>query len=183
MDGGIQRPAPGVAFLYALRLGCLSFGGPAGQIALVNRELVEERRWLDAATFARALNLAMVLPGPEALQVVIYTGWRLFGAVGGIVAGLSFLVPGALLLMGLSYGYVRWGGLAPVASSLVGLKAVVMALVLLSIGQLAQRLLRSRVAWLIAAFSFGAVALAGWPSPATLVLGAITVAIGMPAER
>ncbi len=183
MDGGVQRPAPGVAFMYALRLGCLSFGGPAGQIALVNRELVEERRWLDAATFARALNLAMVLPGPEALQVVIYTGWRLFGAVGGIVAGLSFLVPGALLLMVLSYGYVRWGGLAPVASSLVGLKAVVMALVLLSIGQLAKRLLRSRLAWLIAAFSFGSVAVAGWPIPATLVLGAITFAMGMPAER
>jgi chromate transporter len=147
---------------------------------LVSRELVEERRWLDAATFARALNLAMVLPGPEALQVVIYTGWRLYGVLGGIVAGLSFLVPGALLLMGLSYGYVRWGGLAPVASSLVGLKAVVIALVVLSVVQLARRLLQTRIAALIAVISFGLIAVGALPIPAVLALGALAFVAVMP---
>jgi len=180
MDSGIRIPAPWEAFVYSLRLGCLSFGGPAGQIALVSRELVEERRWLDAATFARALNLAMVLPGPEALQVVIYTGWRLYGVLGGIVAGLSFLVPGALLLMGLSYGYVRWGGLAPVASSLVGLKAVVIALVVLSVVQLARRLLQTRIAALIAVISFGLIAVGALPIPAVLALGALAFVAVMP---
>lgn len=181
MDGGRPRPTPREAFAYALRLGCLSFGGPAGQIALVSRELVEERRWLDAPTFARALNLAMLLPGPEALQVVIYTGWRLFGALGGVVAGLSFLGPGTLLLMALSYGYVRWGGLAPVAASLVGLKAVVMALVLVSLAQLARRLLSSWVAWAVAIASFVVVVL-GWPIPAALTVGALAYALLIPAE-
>jgi chromate transporter len=147
---------------------------------LVSRELVEERRWLDAATFARALNLAMVLPGPEALQVVIYTVWRLYGVLGGIVAGLSFLVPGALLLMGLSYGYVRWGGLAPVASSLVGLKAVVIALVVLSVVQLARRLLQTRIAALIAVISFGLIAVGALPIPAVLALGALAFVAVMP---
>lgn len=181
--GDSTRPSPWAATWYALRLGCLSFGGPAGQIALVSRELVEERRWLPAADFARALNLAMLLPGPEALQTVIYVGWRLYGAPGGIVAGLAFLGPGAVLLVGLSWLYMRWGALAPVAAGLTGLKAVVVALVSVALVSLARRMLRARSDYGIAIGAGLWVAVLHFSSAVALALGAlVTLAMRQPHE-
>ncbi len=177
------RPTPWAAIRYALRLGCLSFGGPAGQIALVTRELVEERRWIDAATFARALNLAMLLPGPEALQVVIYVGWRLYGIWGGVIAGLSFIGPSAALLIGLSIFYVRFGALAPVAAALVGLQAVVVAVIVLALYALCRRLLRSLLMRLIAMGAFALVTWGHLPVPVALAMGAATLLWGHRASR
>ena len=107
-----RSPTPTEALRYGLRLGCISFGGPAGQIAILHRELVTERGWVGEDAFTQALNFCMLLPGPEALQLVIYLGWRAFGAAGGIMGGLLFLLPGALLLLALSWVYVAFGSLA-----------------------------------------------------------------------
>lgn len=172
------RPRPVEAALYALRLGCLSFGGPAGQIALVSREVVDERAWLDAPTFARALQLAMLLPGPEALQTVIYVGWRLFGVPGAVVSGLAFLGPGAALLVVLAWIYVRFGALAPVAAGLHGLKAVVLALIVTASAGLARKLLHSAWDVAIALLSAGIVLGAHFPVPVALAVGALSSLIG-----
>lgn len=147
------------ALRYGLCVGCISFGGPAGQIGILHRELVEERRWLPGEEFERALNLCMLLPGPEALQLVIYRGWRWYGAVGGIVAGLCFLLPAALLLTGLSLGYLLYGRLAPVAAVIAGLQCVVVALVAQAVQRLAQRALGGWRQRLIALAAFAALAL------------------------
>jgi len=181
--GERNRPSPWAATRYALRLGCLSFGGPAGQIALVSREVVDERRWLDADDFARALNLAMLLPGPEALQTVIYVGWRLYGVRGGIVAGMAFLGPGAALLIGLSWLYMRWGALAPVAAGLTGLKAVVAAMVAVALVSLSRRMLRTRRDQCIALAAGLWVAALHLSSAIALALAALVALIGPVHER
>jgi chromate transporter len=174
----VTPPSPRSAAAYALRLGCLSFGGPAGQIALISREVVDEHRWIDAATFSRALNLAMLLPGPEALQTVIYVGWRLYGVPGGIVAGLAFLGPGAAMLVALSWLYVRFGGLPSVAGGLIGLKSVVVAVIVLALCALARSLLRSRRDGAIALIAFGLVAVAHLSCATALAFGAAVALVG-----
>ncbi|MBP9590673.1 MAG: chromate transporter, partial [Steroidobacteraceae bacterium] len=113
-----------------MRLGFISFGGPAGQIAIMHRELVDRRGWVDERRFTDALNFCMLLPGPEALQLAIYLGWRLHGMRGGLIAGLGFIVPSIVLLLGLSYLYARFGDLPAAAGLLLGLRAAVIALVL-----------------------------------------------------
>jgi len=148
--GPASRPTAAQAALYALRLGCLSFGGPAAQLALLYREVVEERRWVSDEDYALGLKLAMVLPGPEALQCVIFSGWRLYGLGGGLVAGLAFLLPAALLLVVLSWIYVVFGGLPSVAAAVLGLKAVVVALLALALVSFARRMLTHAAALLIA---------------------------------
>lgn len=112
------RPAPnnlptavpfGAALRFWLKLGCISFGGPAGQIAIMHRELVEQRRWISERRFLHALNFCMLLPGPEAQQLATYIGWLLHGTRGGIVAGALFVLPSLLLLIVLSAAYLAWG--------------------------------------------------------------------------
>src|SRR4029078_10893269 len=98
------------------KIGCLSFGGPAGQIALMHRELVERRRWISETRFLRALNYCMLLPGPEAQQLANYIGWPLHRTWGGVVAGGMFVLPGAVVMLGLSWLYVRYASLGPVAA-------------------------------------------------------------------
>jgi len=173
-------PTRGAAFRYGLRLGCISFGGPAGQIAILYRELVEERGWIGAADFARALNFCMLLPGPEALQLVIYLGWRWHGRVGGIVAGLTFLVPGALLVAALAWAYLAVGALAPVAALLTGLKAVVVALVAEALLRIARRALTGRVSIALALAAFLALAFAGLPFPLVILTAACAGLLGLP---
>jgi chromate transporter len=168
-----DAPARGEAFRYALRLGFISFGGPAGQIAILHRELVAGRGWISDAEFARALNFCMLLPGPEALQLVIWLGWRWFGGAGGIVAGLCFLLPAVVLLTALSFGYALYGTLAPVVAALAGLKAVVVALVgqaLLSIGR---RALRGPAHLALAAAAFAALAYLKVPFPLVIAAAAL----------
>ncbi len=174
MRAAPDAPAAGDAFRYALRLGCISFGGPAGQIAILHRELVAGRRWIDDAEFARALNFCMLLPGPEALQLVIWLGWRWYGIAGGIVAGLCFLLPAVVLLTALSFGYALYGTLAPVIALLAGLKAVVVALVAQALIGIGRRALRGPAHVALALAAFGAIA--GLHVPFPLVIGAAALA-------
>ena len=142
-----MTPAPGHAPAFAeaaafwLRLGFISFGGPAGQIAIMHREVVERRGWLDEAQFAGALNFCMLLPGPEALQLATYLGWKLHGVRGGLVAGLGFIGPSIVLLLALSWLYAAFGQLPAATGLLLGLKAAVIALVLQALVSIARRAL------------------------------------------
>src|ERR1044072_7946412 len=126
-------PARRVTFGEALRfwvnLGLISFGGPAGQIAIMHRELVERRRWLSEERFLHALNYCMLLPGPEAQQLAIYIGWLLHRTLGGIIAGAFFVIPSIFVLLGLSYTYAAYGNVPAVAGILAGFKPVVVAIV------------------------------------------------------
>jgi chromate transporter len=165
---------------FWLKLGFISFGGPAGQIAIMHREVVEQRRWVPDRGFAQALNFCMVLPGPEALQLAIYLGWRLHGIRGGLVAGLCFLLPSVAILMALSFLYAYFGELPRVAAALVGLQATVVALILHAMQRLARRALSRPVDWLLAVAGFVALAWAGLPFPAVLLAAA---AVGAAAGR
>jgi chromate transporter len=150
----LDTPSFGEAARFWLRLGWISFGGPAGQIAILHREVVERRRWLAEREFTGALNFCMLLPGPEALQLAIYLGWKLHGTRGGLVAGLGFIGPAIVLLLGLSWVYARFGGLPAASGMLLGLKAAVLALVLQALVRIGRRALGTRlhVALAIAAF-------------------------------
>jgi chromate transporter len=152
--GDGARPSFGEAARFWFRLGFISFGGPAGQIAILHREVVERRRWLDERAFTDALNFCMLLPGPEALQLAIYLGWRLHGVRGGLVAGFGFIGPAVLLLLGLSWGYARWGELPAATGVLLGLQAAVLALVLQALVRISRRALGTplHVALAVAAF-------------------------------
>jgi chromate transporter len=158
---------------FWLRLGFVSFGGPAGQIAILHREVVERRRWLDEREFAGALNFCMLLPGPEALQLAIYLGWRLHGIRGGLVAGLGFIGPAVVLLLGLSWLYARYGSLPAVAGILLGLKAAVLALVLQALLGIGRRALTTRTHVALAVAAFVALELLRVPFPAIVLAAAL----------
>ncbi|MGH8129837.1 MAG: chromate transporter, partial [Steroidobacteraceae bacterium] len=145
-----MAPSRREAFRFWLKLGLISFGGPVAQIAIMHRELVDVRRWFDERTFMHALNFCILLPGPEALQLAIWLGWRLHGAIGGIVAGLCFILPAMALLLGLSFVYALHGDLPLVAAALAGLKAVVIALIVQALVRIARRALLKPLHWLLA---------------------------------
>ena len=126
------------------QIGVLSFGGPAGQIALMHRIIVDEKRWLDEARFLHALNYCMLLPGPEAQQLATYVGWLLHGVRGGLIAGLLFILPGAVAILALSWLYVLFGDVSLVAGLFFGMKAAVLAIVCQAMARIAQRALRGR---------------------------------------
>ncbi len=132
------------------RIGCLSFGGPAGQIALMHREIVDERKWLSEQQFLSALNFCMLLPGPEAMQLATYSGWRLHGVKGGLVAGLLFVLPGALVVLALSMLYAAFGNLPWIEAIFFGVKAAVLAIVIEALLRVARRALKGTLDWLIA---------------------------------
>jgi chromate transporter len=144
----------GEALRVWTRIGWLSFGGPAGQIALMHRELVERRRWISETRFLHALNYCMLLPGPEAQQLATYIGWLLHRTWGGIVAGGLFVLPGVLVMLGLSWLYVRYSSLGPVAALFFGLKAAVLAVVIEAVLRIGRRALRNRFMVAIAAAAF-----------------------------
>jgi chromate transporter len=151
-------PAHGVSFAEAfkvwLRVALLSFGGPAGQIAVMHRIIVEERRWFSESRFLHALNYCHLLPGPEAQQLAIYIGWLMHKTRGGVVAGALFVVPGVVALMALSWIYVIWGNVSVVAGLLFGLKAAVLAVVIEAVLRVGRRALKSRLAVAIAGTAF-----------------------------
>lgn len=158
------------------RIGLLSFGGPAGQISLMHRELVETRGWLDEPRFLHALNFCMLLPGPEAMQLATYSGWLLRGVKGGLLAGLLFVLPGFAVIMALSALYFHYGDLPVVAGVLFGLKAAVLAIVVEAMMKVSKRALKSRLAWGLAVAAFVAIALLKLPFP-LIVLGAGMIGI------
>ncbi|SEM54632.1 chromate transporter [Gemmobacter aquatilis] len=154
------------------RIALLSFGGPAGQIAVMHRILVEEKRWLGDGRFLHALNFCMVLPGPEAQQLATYIGWLLHGTRGGVIAGVLFILPGLCAIMGLSVLYALYGDLGPVAGLFFGLKAAVLAIVLQAVLRIGKRALRSGVMRGLAAASFVAIFFLGLPFPLIVLAAA-----------
>ncbi|MCW8084594.1 chromate efflux transporter [Roseococcus sp. MDT2-1-1] len=154
-----------------IRIGLLSFGGPAAQIALMHRELVQERRWVGEARFLHALNFCMLLPGPEATQLATYLGWLMHGVKGGVVAGALFVLPGALVLLLLSLIYAVLGEVPLVAALFFGLKCAVLVLVIEALLRVARRALHGPVPWIVAAVAFVALFFVDVPFPA-VVLGA-----------
>jgi chromate transporter len=153
------------------RIGMLGFGGPAGQIALMHRMLVEERGWIDETRFLHALNYCMLLPGPEAQQLATYVGWRLHGARGGLAAGLLFVLPGALVVLVLSALYAEFHGLRGVDALFFGLKPAVLAVVIEALLRIGRRALRGRWPVVVALAAFAAIFFLELPFP-VIVLGA-----------
>ncbi|HET7729793.1 MAG TPA: chromate efflux transporter [Usitatibacter sp.] len=179
----VKAPAAipfGEALRFWLRLGFVSFGGPAGQIAIMHRELVERRAWISERRFLHALNYCMVLPGPEAQQLATYIGWLMHGTRGGIVAGGLFVLPSLAILIALSWMYVRFGQVPAVAALLYGVKPAVVAIVLAAAWRIGSRTLRHPLLWAVAAAAFAALALLHLPFP-LVILGA--AAIGIVAHR
>ncbi len=166
------------AFRFWLKLGFISFGGPAGQIAIMHQELVERRRWISERRFLHALNYCMVLPGPEAQQLATYIGWLMHRTWGGIVAGGLFILPSLFMLIGLSWGYVAYGDVPWVAGLLFGIKPAVMVIVLQAAHRIGSRALKHRALWLIAAAAFVAIFALGVPFPVIVLTAALIGYVG-----
>ena len=166
------------ALRFWLKLGFVSFGGPAGQIAIMHRELVERRRWISERRFLHALNYCMLLPGPEAQQLATYIGWLLHGTRGGIVAGALFVLPSLAILVALSWIYVRFGSVPAVAAVLYGVKPAVVAIVLAAAWRIGSRTLHNAALWAIAAAAFVALFAASVPFPLVILAAAIVGFIG-----
>ena len=170
-------PPPAIPFTAALRywlkLGFISFGGPAGQIAIMHRELVEKRRWISEARFLHALNYCMLLPGPEAQQLATYIGWLMHGVKGGIAAGALFVLPSLFILIGLSWIYLVFGDVPAVAGVLYGIKPAVTAIVLFAAYRIGKRVLRNQLLWGIAAGAFIAIFVFKAPFPLIIIAAGI----------
>jgi chromate transporter len=152
-----MKPSFKEAFWFWLKLGFISFGGPAGQIAIMHEFLVEQKKWISNKRFLHALNYAMLLPGPEAQQLATYTGWLLHGVKGGLVAGLFFILPSMFILMGLSMLYVSYGNIPWVYALFEGLKPAVVAIVIVALFKIGKKSLHSPFHYLLAAAAFVAI--------------------------
>ncbi|MGB3147938.1 MAG: chromate transporter, partial [Paracoccaceae bacterium] len=162
------------------RIGILSFGGPAAQIALMHRELVDEHGWLSEEEFLRALSFCMLLPGPEAMQLATYAGWKLGGTRGGLIAGGLFLLPGAAVILALAALYAAYGQLPLAAALFVGVKAAVVVIVVEALIKVARRSLKSPAALAIAVLSFAAIFALGLPFPIIVMAAALAGATLLP---
>ena len=160
------------AFLFWLKLGFISFGGPAGQISIMHQELVERRRWISERRFLHALNYCMVLPGPEAQQLATYIGWMLHKTRGGIVAGVLFVLPSLFLLIGLSWVYIAYGEMPLVAGLFYGIKPAVTAIVVQAAHRIGSRALKNNALWAIAGASFVAIFALDVPFPVIVIVAA-----------
>ena len=173
-----QGPAHGVslreAFWTWTRVAALSFGGPAGQIAVMHRILVEEKRWISEARFLHALNYCMLLPGPEAQQLATYIGWLMHRTLGGIMAGVLFVLPGVVAIMALSYVYAGWGNVPIVVALFFGLKAAVLAIVIEAVVRIGKRSLENRALLALAAAAFVGIFFFGVPFP-IIIFGAALI--------
>ncbi|MCK0138469.1 chromate efflux transporter [Aliiroseovarius sp. F47248L] len=169
---------PDLTRIFA-RIGWMSFGGPAAQIAVMHRELVEDRPWLTERQFLNALSFCMLLPGPEAMQLCTYAGWRLRGVTGGMIAGLLFVLPGAMVMLCLAYAYARWGQVPMVEAVFLGVKAAVVIVVLQALLRLAKKTLQRRAHWAIALTSFVALYAFDAPFPLVILTAACVGMIGM----
>lgn len=175
-----ERPEFRTALKLWAKIGCLSFGGPAGQIALMHRELVDERRWISDARFLHALNYCMLLPGPEAQQLATYIGWLLHGRRGGLTAGLLFVLPGAAVMLVLSTLYALYGKQPLVTDVFFGIKAAVLAIVIGAVRRLASRALGSPFLVALAVAAFLAIYVFGTPFPVIIIAAGLA---GMAAQR
>ncbi len=166
------------AFRVWLRVAALSFGGPAGQIAVMHRIVVDEQRWIGEARFLHALSYCTLLPGPEAQQLAIYIGWLMHGTRGGIVAGTLFVLPGMLAIMALSYVYAGWGQVGAIAALFFGLKSAVLAVVLQAVVRVGSRALKNRLMIGIAAAAFVGIFFLGVPFPLIILAAGLTGWLG-----
>ncbi len=171
-------PTRAEAFRYWFRLGCISFGGPAGQIALMHHDLVDTKRWISERRFLHALNYCMVLPGPEAQQLATYIGWLMHRTWGGVVAGALFVLPSLLLLIALSWLYMAYGSVPAVAGVLYGIKPAVVAIVLHAAWRIGTRALKHPALWVISALAFVAIFAINAPFPAIVLAAGAIGAIG-----
>ena len=174
VDAPLQPVSLREATAVWARIGLLSFGGPAGQIAVMHRELVEQRKWISDARFLHALNYCMLLPGPEAAQLAIYIGWMLHRTVGGLIAGLLFVLPGVVAMLGLCIVYVLYGHVPVVTAVFFGLKAAVLAVVVEAVLRIGRKALKNPVMVAIAALAFVGIFFLKVPFP-LIVLGAALV--------
>ena len=172
-DNRRQVPTPAQAFIVWLRIGLLSFGGPAAQIALMHREVVDKNRWLTEKQFLNALSFCMLLPGPEAMQLATYAGWRLHGTLGGLVAGLLFVIPGAIVILALATIYAIFGDVPLVNALFLGVKAAVIIIVIEALMKVARRALHLPEHWLIAALAFIGIFFLNLPFPLIIVMAGL----------
>ncbi len=181
MNEKLPRPAQPTlmeALIYWLKLGFISFGGPAGQIAIMHQELVEKRRWISEHRFLHALNYCMLLPGPEAIQLAIYISWLLHGIRGAIIAGVLFFLPSFVLLSALAAVYLAYGDVPLVQGIFYGIKPAVVAVVLFAAWRIGSRALKNEVLWGMAALAFIGIFVFGIGFPWIVLAAAILGAIG-----
>jgi chromate transporter len=181
LSDNTQPPEPvtlAQAFWYWLKLGFISFGGPAGQIAIMHQDLVERKRWISEKRFLHALNYCMVLPGPEAQQLAVYIGWLLHRTWGGIIAGTLFVLPSLFILIFLSWIYLAYGNVPAVAGVLYGIKPAVTAIVLFAAYRIGSRALKHGVLWTIAAAAFFAIFAFDVPFPAIVLAAGLIGYVG-----
>ncbi len=167
----LMSPTLAQVFAVFLKIGLLSFGGPAAQIALMHRMLVDERDWLTEKQFLNALSFCMLLPGPEAMQLATYAGWRLHGILGGLIAGLLFVLPGAMVIFALALLYVTYGDLPLVDTLFLGVQAVAVVIVVEALLKVSKRALHGRAHWALAGLAFVAIFFFAVPFP-VIVLAA-----------
>ena len=177
-ENNINEVSPREAFRFWLKLGFISFGGPAGQIALMQRELVEQRKWIDQDDFLHALNYCMLLPGPEAQQLATYIGWRLHGIKGGFISGTFFVIPSIFFLLILSYVYAAYGHLPQVDAVLSGFKAVVVAIVVEAVLKIGKKAFKTYWHVIISVFAFAAIYFLQIPFPLIILSAAILGLVG-----
>jgi len=177
----MKQPEPATfweAFTYWLKLGFISFGGPAGQISMMHQELVEKRRWISEHRFLHALNYTMVLPGPEAQQLATYIGWLMHGVWGGIAAGVLFVIPSLFILSGLTWVYLAYGDVTAVAGILYGIKPAVTAIVVFAAYRIGSRALTNNVLRSMAILAFIAIFALGIPFPYIVLMAGIIGYVG-----
>lgn len=178
VEGAPAMPTLAQATRIWARIGLLSFGGPAGQIALMHKELVEERRWIGEQRFLHALNYCMLLPGPEAQQLAVYIGWLMHRTVGGLIAGLLFIIPGALVMLGLSTLYVLYRQVPLVEGLFFGVKAAVLAVVIEAGLRISRRALKNRAMTALAIAAFVAIFLLKTPFPLIILMAGLIGWVG-----
>jgi len=172
-DNAPQNISFKTAFLYWLKLGFISFGGPAGQIAIMHQDLVEKKRWISEKRFLHALNFCMLLPGPEAQQLAIYIGWLMHKTWGGVVAGVLFILPSFFILIGLAWVTLVYGDVPAVAGALEGIKPAVVAIILMAVYRIGSHTLNNPAMWSIAAFAFIAIFFLKLPFPLIILIAAL----------
>src|SRR3954467_1442710 len=181
-EPALRAPPPGVtlgeAFWVWLRIAALSFGGPAGQIAVMHRILVDEKRWIGEHRFLHALNYCMLLPGPEAQQLAVYIGWLMHRTIGGLIAGILFVLPGVVAILALSWIYAALGNVGIVQGLFFGLKAAVLAVVLEAVVRIGRRALKNQVMIGIAAAAFVAIFAFNVPFPIIILVAGLIGSVG-----
>ena len=178
MSGNTQtnittKPSLGATTRVWWRIGILSFGGPGAQIALMHQELVERRKWLTETQLLNALSFCMLLPGPEAMQLATYAGWRLHGTLGGLIAGLLFIIPGAIVMMALAVIYSLFGEVPLVAALFYGVKAAVLVVVVEALVRVSKKALSRSIHWLIAALAFIGIYFFSTPYPVIVLVAGL----------